>query len=128
MIDGLGAVQGMPMDYPQQSSLQEQTSVKRVDEAQGAVDNSFNKSAEYGDKQGEVNKGQAEQAIDKLNKTMETYNTELRFKLHEKSGEYIVKIINPKDDSVIREIPPERVLNMVAYFKEMLGIVVDKFA
>ncbi|CCO09156.1 Flagellar protein FlaG protein [Desulforamulus hydrothermalis Lam5 = DSM 18033] len=69
-----------------------------------------------------------QQAVHKMNKTLETYGTELRFQLHEKSGEYIVKIINTKDHSVIREIPPERVLNMVAYFKEMLGLVVDKFA
>ncbi|KJS65662.1 MAG: hypothetical protein JL50_16550 [Peptococcaceae bacterium BICA1-7] len=68
-----------------------------------------------------------EKAVELLNKTMESYTTELKFKLHKDSGEYIVKIINTKDNSVIREIPPERVLNMVAHFKKMLGIIVDKF-
>ncbi|MFZ5591476.1 MAG: flagellar protein FlaG [Bacillota bacterium] len=66
-------------------------------------------------------------AVEKLNKTMETYGTELRFVYHEKSGEYMVKVISEKDKSVIREIPPHQVLEMVAYFKEMLGIIVDKF-
>lgn len=68
-----------------------------------------------------------DKAVDLLNKTMESYTTELRFKLHKASGEYIVKIINTKDNSVIREIPPERVLDMVAHFKKILGIIVDKF-
>lgn len=68
-----------------------------------------------------------EKAVDLINKTMESYNTELQFTLHKDSGEYIVKIINSKDNSVIREIPPERVLDMVAHFKKMLGIIVDKF-
>lgn len=68
-----------------------------------------------------------EKAVSLLNKTMESYNTELRFTLHKESGEYMVKVISTKDNSVIREIPPKRVLDMVAHFKEVLGIIVDKF-
>ncbi|MCL6477623.1 MAG: flagellar protein FlaG [Peptococcaceae bacterium] len=70
---------------------------------------------------------EVEKAVELLNKTMENYNTELKFTLHEKSGEYMVKVINTKDNTVIREVPPEWVLDMVAYFKELIGIVVDKF-
>ncbi len=66
-------------------------------------------------------------AVKLLNKTMESYGTHLKFSLHERSGEYMVKVINTNDNTVIREIPPERVLDMVAYFKELLGIIVDKF-
>lgn len=68
-----------------------------------------------------------EKAVDLLNKTMENYNTELQFTLHKDSGEYMVKVINSKDHTVVREIPPERVLDMVAHFKKMLGLIVDKF-
>ena len=67
------------------------------------------------------------QAVDLLNRTMEGYNAEIKFALHEKSGEYFVKVINTNDNTVIREIPSEKVLNMVAYFKEVLGLIVDKF-
>lgn len=68
-----------------------------------------------------------ENAVNLINKTMANYNTEIRFTLHKQSGEYLVKVINTTDDSVIREIPPERVLDMVAHFKRMLGLVVDRF-
>jgi len=68
-----------------------------------------------------------QKSIELLNRTMKSYNTELHFTLHEKSGEYLVKIINTRDNSVIREIPPQKVLDMVAYFKEVLGLIVDKF-
>lgn len=71
--------------------------------------------------------GAVEKAVALLNKTMESYNTELRFTLHKESGEYMVKVISTKDNTVIREIPPKRVLDMVAHFKEVLGIIVDKF-
>lgn len=69
---------------------------------------------------------QMENALQQINKTMEMYNTELRFSLHKESGEYYVRVINPKDDSVIREIPPKRILDIVAHVKEMLGIIIDK--
>lgn len=65
-------------------------------------------------------------AVEQLNKTMRAYNTELHFEIHEKSGEIMVKVMNSESDAVIREIPPEKVLNIVAYFKEMLGIVIDR--
>ena len=68
-----------------------------------------------------------QKAVDLINRTMKSYNTEVRFTMHEKSGEYMIKIINTSDNSVIREIPPESVLDMVAYFKEVLGLIVDKF-
>ncbi|TYO95491.1 flagellar protein FlaG [Desulfallas thermosapovorans] len=70
--------------------------------------------------------GDLEEAISQLNDTMDSYTTGLRFELHEKSGEIMVKVINVEDDTVIREIPPEKVLDMVAYFKRVLGIIVDE--
>ncbi|MCL5058546.1 MAG: flagellar protein FlaG [Actinobacteria bacterium] len=80
-----------------------------------------------GQKERQVNIKEVEKAIDLFNETMKSYNTELQFTLHKSSGEYVVKIINTKDHTVIREIPPERVLDMVAHFKKMLGLIVDKF-
>lgn len=66
-------------------------------------------------------------AVNKINQTMMTYNTELRFSVHEDSGETMVKVINTKDDTVIRQIPPEYILDIVAHVKQMLGIIVDRF-
>jgi len=66
-------------------------------------------------------------AVEQLNKLMHAYNTEISFQLHESSGEYMVKVVNSADKTVIREIPPERVLDMVAYFKKIIGIIIDEF-
>lgn len=123
MVEGIGPVAGTREGFVRQSSTGEQPVLGTAVEK-----NSDMLSPEIEVFSAKVSKDVAQQAVDKLNKTMETYGTELRFKMHEKSGEYSIKIINPKDNSVIREIPPERVLNMVAYFKEMLGLMVDKFA
>lgn len=69
---------------------------------------------------------QLQQAIDRLNKTMTTYNTELRFKLDKESGEMQVSVINSETKEVIRKIPPDKILQIVAHIKEMLGLIVDE--
>lgn len=68
-----------------------------------------------------------EKAVEFINKTMETHGTELRFSIHKESGEYLVQVIETQNNEVIREIPPERVLDFVAHIKKMLGIIIDKF-
>lgn len=117
-----GMTGGMPVvgyneNTPRQNNFPEMPSSPVVDRNTQEDENVFNGN----------DLRQVEGAVQKLNKTMEVYNTELRFSIHEKSGEYYVKVVNPVDNTVIREIPPEKILDMVAYFKEQLGIVVDKF-
>lgn len=67
------------------------------------------------------------EALNQINETLRIYRTELRFVLHEESGEYMVKVINAETQEVIREIPPEWVLKIVASVKRMLGLILDKF-
>ncbi len=74
----------------------------------------------------EITREEVEKAVNQINSTIRAYYTELHFELHEKSGEMMVKVINKETDTIIREIPPEKILDMVAYFKRILGIIVDK--
>lgn len=65
-------------------------------------------------------------AAQQANETMQIYNTNLQFKIHEQSGEYFCQVINSETKDVIREVPPEWLLDMVAHFRKMVGIVVDE--
>lgn len=121
-IDSLGSVGKIPDNFPRRTEKAE--TAKGIETIDSVLKG--NAGEEY-QVSGEINKDQVRQAVNQLNKTMETYQTELRFQLHEKSGEYMVKIVNPKDNTVVKELPPEKILDMVAYFKEILGLVVDKF-
>jgi flagellar protein FlaG len=63
-------------------------------------------------------------AIEKANHKFQYYNTHLEFSIHEKTKEIMVKVY--RDDEVIREIPPEKVLDMVAHMLELAGLLVDE--
>ncbi len=65
-------------------------------------------------------------AIETANKKFEFYDTRLEFSIHEKTHEIMIKVV--RNDEVIREIPPEKILDMVAKMMEMAGILVDEKA
>lgn len=65
-------------------------------------------------------------AIEKANKDFIVYDRRLEFSIHEKTKQIMVKIIDVSTDEVIKELPPEKVLDMVAGVLEVAGIIVDK--
>lgn len=83
-----------------------------------------NSSAE----QKSFNEGELIKAIESANKSLNVYDRKLEFAIHERTKEVMVKVIDTNTDEIIREIPPERVLDRVAKLWEMAGIIVDKKA
>lgn len=65
-------------------------------------------------------------AIEKANKAITGANRQFEFSIHEKTKEIMVKVIDTNTREVIREIPPEKILDMVAKMWEMSGIMVDE--
>jgi flagellar protein FlaG len=65
-------------------------------------------------------------AIEKANRAMITANRALEFSVHEKTKEIMVKVVDTATKEVIREIPSEKILDMVASILEMAGILVDE--
>ena len=69
---------------------------------------------------------QVQAAIAQVNKTLSLYNTRLEFSIHDRTKGIMVKVINETTGELIREVPPERVLDMVAMTWEELGLIVDE--
>lgn len=65
-------------------------------------------------------------AIEKANHALISSNRALEFSVHEKTKEIMVKVIDTETKEVIREIPSEKILDMVANILEMAGILVDE--
>jgi flagellar protein FlaG len=65
-------------------------------------------------------------AIQKSNKELNLKDVSFEFDVHEKTKRVQVKIIDNKTEEVIKEIPPEEILDMVAKMWEIAGIFVDE--
>ncbi len=68
-----------------------------------------------------------------IKKVVETFNhmfeitqTHLKFSYHDKLGKYYVKVVDDKTNKVIREIPPEKLLDLIAKMQDFMGILFDK--
>ena len=57
---------------------------------------------------------------------MQPMYTNLKFVLHDKLGEYYVKVVDIETDEVIKEIPPEKMLDMYAQMAEFMGLLIDE--
>ncbi|MGE5391342.1 MAG: flagellar protein FlaG [Deltaproteobacteria bacterium] len=81
-------------------------------------------------KQAPKNEAEVVKATEVLNETMKIYNYHLEFKVHKGSGRMQVKVVDSDSQKVIREIPPESILDCAARIRELLnnmaGILVDE--
>ena len=64
--------------------------------------------------------------IEKINKMLVTENRSFEYSVHEKTKDIMVKVIDTETKEVIREIPPEKILDLVARLCELAGLFVDE--
>ncbi|WP_420799970.1 flagellar protein FlaG [Paenibacillus urinalis] len=64
--------------------------------------------------------------IERAMKALEGPQTTLDISIHERTHDIMVKVLNRETGELIREIPPEKTLDLVAKMMEIAGILVDK--
>ncbi|HCX64257.1 MAG TPA: hypothetical protein DHN33_03500 [Eubacteriaceae bacterium] len=73
------------------------------------------------------NREELEQAVENTNALLFNHqDTHFEFKVHEGTGRVMVNLIDNKTDEVVKEIPPEKILDLVANIWELAGIIVDE--
>lgn len=84
--------------------------------------------ANYGVSQGEkqIPQDKLIKAIEKANKSFEPFDRRFEISIHEKTKTVMVKVFDSKNDELIREIPSEKLLDMVTHMLEVAGILVDQ--
>ena len=65
-------------------------------------------------------------AIESANKKFVAYGSKFEFSIHEKTKQIMVKVRDVNANEVVREIPPEKILDLVAAIWEISGIIVDE--
>ncbi|HOO11715.1 MAG TPA: flagellar protein FlaG [Bacillota bacterium] len=73
-----------------------------------------------------ISERQLIEAIENANKALRGADKRFEFSIHEGTKEIMVKVINEETGEIIREIPPEKILDMVAKMWELAGILVDR--
>ena len=108
-----------------------QNAAQPVDNVTLAVNAATAKDGEQGNQQGNPQKDQpsasaeaVKKAVDEMNKKMA--NSVAQFGIHEETNHITIKIVDKETKKVIKELPPEKTLDMIAKVWEMAGLLVDE--
>ena len=102
--------------------------VPKIDNTTVAVAKSRESSANTG-YESQEGSGQASQesirkAVENINKNLN--DAEAIFGIHEKTNRVTIKIVDKKTKEVIKELPAEKTLDMIAKAWELAGLMVDE--
>lgn len=75
----------------------------------------------------ELGRAEVDKAVEKLNETARVLNhNTLQFQVADSTNRIIIKVIDSESKEVIREIPPEGVLEALRRIDDALGVLLDK--
>jgi flagellar protein FlaG len=76
----------------------------------------------------ESSKESVERTIQALKNYIESDKRSLDFTVHKGTGDIMIKVVSQKDGKVIREIPSEKMLDLVAKMEELAGTLFNENA
>ena len=106
------------------TSVQE---AKPVDRTTNIVENAKEKGQADSNEQNKDQQPTHEQirkAVEQLNRNLS--NSEAVFGIHEETNRVTIKIVDKSTKEVIKELPPEKTLDMIAKVWEIAGLLVDE--
>lgn len=122
-----------------QKQVAENTDVATEDQQVNAYDAATVKVAEAGkqdnrgrqelpvndaSKETQILNEQLKKAVEKMNQTLS--HSEAIFGIHEGTNRLTIKIVDKDTKEIIKEVPPEKTLDMIAKVWELAGILVDE--
>jgi len=66
------------------------------------------------------------EAVKRANRAFEWAKRHFEYSVHDQTNTFVVRVIDSETDELIREIPPERLLDLVARLWEVAGLIVDE--
>lgn len=133
-IEPLGSIMSVQAQTAQKvepvqpvASTEASVQAEKAPDLKTSIVNEVNKKEEGAandSRQNQPSNEQIKQAVEKLNKSLP--NSEAVFGIHEKTNRVTIKIIDKESKKVIKELPPEKTLDMIAKVWEMAGILVDE--
>ncbi len=70
---------------------------------------------------------QLENEIDRISRVTEAFDRRMEFLLHEEEEQIYIQIVDMETEAIIREVPPEEILEFVSRMEEMVGVFLDRY-
>ncbi|MDR0948322.1 MAG: flagellar protein FlaG [Lachnospiraceae bacterium] len=128
--------QNISVKKPSSTEVSQQTQVKEVSQDVAIVDKTTpaveyarsKEQADNGDNSKQQPKEQTteqmKRAVDKLNKSLP--HSEAIFGFHDATNRVTIKIVDKETKEVLKELPPEKTLDMISKVWELAGMLIDE--
>ncbi len=114
-------VENTEVSTPEQINAYDATTTKvaatEKQDSQNGQDSSMNNGQQ-------ATNEQIKKAVEQMNKNMS--HSEAVFGIHEQTNRVTIKIVDKETKEVIKELPPEKTLDMIAKAWELAGLLVDE--
>ena len=120
------STQVIPQDSSQQAAINVSARHDNYDQKKDGNERRDPNKKDDGKELQEVSAEKVHDALAEINKKIAPTQTECSFKYHEKTHRISITVKDKETDKVIREIPPEKTLDMIAKTLELAGILVDE--
>jgi len=110
----------------QNANVEAASNVKPANSGTSIKDENIANMSDYEKRELPVSERVLIEAVERANKAVSMAGRTFEYRIHEKTKEIMIKVIDSETKKVIREIPPEKTLDMVAKMMEMAGLLVDE--
>ena len=121
-LDIIQAVTKSLQIRPIESSTIHQSTVQKY----SSIENKSKSETKNIDGITEISHEELEKSIEKANQFLLGLNIQFDFKIHEGTGRTVVRLVDKQTEEVVKEIPPEKMLDVIAGIWDMAGIVIDR--
>lgn len=115
-------VENTEVSTPEQMNAYDTTTAKVA--ATEKQDNQNGQDGSKNNTQQQASNEQIKKAVEQMNKNMS--HSEAVFGIHEATNRVTIKIVDKETKEVIKELPPEKTLDMIAKAWELAGLLVDE--
>ncbi|MFP3153742.1 flagellar protein FlaG [Lachnospiraceae bacterium ZAX-1] len=116
------------IDIPQKEASQKEvvgwSPIIAVPQREAAFEPFLNDAQDSKEADERSSKEAVKQAVDKINKNANS--SKAVFGIHEATNRVTIKIVDRDTDKVIKELPPEKTLDMIAKVWELAGLMIDE--
>lgn len=77
-------------------------------------------------RENQIDKKNLDKSLNKLNRFLEDESAHAEYSVHEDLGTVMIKIVDDKTKEVILEVPPKKILDMVASMCKQFGLIDKK--
>ncbi len=121
--------EGWARQHQGDSQASESRQIKPVPRNEGGTLrglDSRNRENQNFDKRGNTPQGSGlEDVVQDVEEYLSQMKVDLSFKLHEDTGDMVVQVINGKTGEVVRQLPPDEVLELREKLKDLRGVLFE---